>query len=69
MAIMLEDFTIEEQRFIVCFLCAKELSAKDIHKETYPVYGQKCLSRKTVDDWVANIFLIAKGFKWRCGSG
>jgi hypothetical protein len=34
------------------FLWAKELSAKDIHKEMLPVYGGKCLSRKAVHNWV-----------------
>jgi hypothetical protein len=33
-------------------LWAKELSAKDIHKEMFPVYGGKCLSRRTVHNWV-----------------
>jgi hypothetical protein len=32
----------------VRFLCAKGLSAKNIHKEMFPVYGGKCLSRKAV---------------------
>jgi hypothetical protein len=27
-------------------LCAKALNAKNIHKERFPVYGGKCLSRK-----------------------
>jgi hypothetical protein len=30
------------------FLWAKGLSAKDINKEMFPVYGGKCLSRKAV---------------------
>jgi hypothetical protein len=34
------------------FLCAKGLNAKDIHKEMFPVYGGKCLSRKAVHNWV-----------------
>jgi hypothetical protein len=32
-------------------LWAKELNAKDIHKEIFPVYCEKCLSRKTVYNW------------------
>jgi hypothetical protein len=32
-------------------LLAKELSAKDIHKETLPVYGGKCFLRKAVHSW------------------
>jgi hypothetical protein len=31
---------------------AKELNAKDIHKEKFPVCGGKCLSRKAVHNWV-----------------
>jgi hypothetical protein len=31
---------------------AKGLNVKDIHKEMFPVYGGKCLSRKTVNNWV-----------------
>jgi hypothetical protein len=34
------------------FSWAKELNAKDIHKEMFPVYGGKCLSRKPVHKWV-----------------
>jgi hypothetical protein len=32
--------------FCLRFLWAKGLDAKDIHKEMFPVYGGKCLSRK-----------------------
>jgi hypothetical protein len=35
----------------VRFLSAKELYAKDIHKEMFPVYGWKWLSRKAVHNW------------------
>jgi hypothetical protein len=38
--------------FCCAFLCAQGLSAKDIHKEMFPVYGEKCLSRKAVHSWV-----------------
>jgi hypothetical protein len=34
------------------FLWAKELNAKDIHKEMFPVYGGKCLPCKAVHIWV-----------------
>jgi hypothetical protein len=37
-------------------LCAKELNAKDIHKEMLPVYGGKCLPRKAVHNWVEKFF-------------
>jgi hypothetical protein len=36
----------------VLFLWAKGLNAKDIHKDIFPVYGGKCLSRKGVQNWV-----------------
>jgi hypothetical protein len=40
------------------FLWAKGLNAKDIHKEIYPVYGGKCLSRKAVHNWVENVTCV-----------
>jgi hypothetical protein len=36
----------------VCFLWAKGLNAKDIHKEMFHIYGEKCLSQKAVYNWV-----------------
>jgi hypothetical protein len=36
----------------VFFFQPKGLPAKDIHKEMSPVYGEKCLSRKAVHNWV-----------------
>jgi hypothetical protein len=33
-------------------LWAKELNAQDIKKEMFPVYGEKYLSPKAVDNWV-----------------
>jgi hypothetical protein len=33
-------------------LWTKELNAKDIYKEIFPVYGGECLSRKAVHSWV-----------------
>jgi hypothetical protein len=45
MATMLEEYTTEEQRSVVRFLWAKELNAKDVHKEMLPIYGGKCLSQ------------------------
>jgi hypothetical protein len=36
----------------VRFLWAKGLPAKDIRKEMLCVYGEKCLSRKAVHNWV-----------------
>jgi hypothetical protein len=45
MATMLEDCNIVASHFVACFLWAKGLSAKDIHKEIFSVYGGKCLIR------------------------
>jgi hypothetical protein len=47
-----EECTTEEQRSVVLFLFAKGLKGNDIHKEIFPVYCGKCLSRKTVHNWV-----------------
>jgi hypothetical protein len=51
MAITPPVCTTEEQRSVAHFLRAKGLNAKDIHKETFPLYGRKCLSRKAVHNW------------------
>jgi hypothetical protein len=51
MATVLEVYTTEEQRSVVRFLWAKELSAKNIHKEVFHVHGRKCLLRKAVPPW------------------
>jgi hypothetical protein len=37
------------------FLREKGLAAKDIHKETFPLYGGKCLSRKMVRKWTEKV--------------
>jgi hypothetical protein len=52
MATELEKCVTEEQRSVVRFLWAKGQNANDIHKEMFPVYGGKCLSRKTIYSWV-----------------
>jgi hypothetical protein len=52
MKIILEEYTTREQHSAVRFLWTKELNAKDIHKERFPLYGGKCLSRKAVHNWV-----------------
>jgi hypothetical protein len=69
LATMLEEFTTKEQRSVVCLLWEKGLSGTDIHKEMFPVYGGKCLSRKADHSWVANVSLMTKRLKRRCGSG
>jgi hypothetical protein len=51
MAIVLECIT-EEQRSVVRSLSAKWLIAEGIHKEMFPIYDGKCLSRKAVHDLV-----------------
>jgi len=33
---------------------AKDMVAKDIHKEMLPMYGEHCLSRQVVHNWVQN---------------
>jgi hypothetical protein len=69
MSTVLEEFITEEQRSLVRFLWAKGLIAKNIHKEIFPVYGAKCLSRKAFHSWVANVSLMTKTLKRRCESG
>jgi hypothetical protein len=44
--------TTEEQRFGVRFYEQEGPYAKDVYKETFPVYGGKCLSRGAVHKWV-----------------
>jgi hypothetical protein len=34
------------------FLWAGGLNAKDVNKEMFPVYGEKCMSCKVVHNWV-----------------
>jgi hypothetical protein len=70
MANLLEGCITEEQLFVVRFLWAQGRNAKDIHKEMFPVYGGKCLSRKAVPKWVANVSLkTKKRLKRRWASG
>jgi hypothetical protein len=49
--------------FCCAFLWAKGLNAKDIHKELFPLYLGKCLSRKAVHNWVVNVSLMTKRLK------
>ena len=44
--------TIEQRGVVRFFLWAKKMEAKDIHKETLPMYGEHCLSRQAVHNWV-----------------
>jgi hypothetical protein len=68
MATVLEEFISEEQSSVVrVFGGTKVLFAEDIHKEMFPFYGGKCMSRKALHSWVANVSLM-KLKRW-CGSG
>jgi hypothetical protein len=60
MATVLEGCTTEAHLSVVRFLWAKGHNAKDIHKEMFPVYDGKCLRRKAVHSWVANVSLVTK---------
>jgi len=52
MAVPLNMCTTIEQRGIVQFLWAKDMAAKDSHKEMLPMYGEHCLSRQAALKWV-----------------
>jgi hypothetical protein len=70
MATVVEGYTTEGQHSVALFiLWAKGLNANVIHKEMFPVYGGKFLSRKAVHNWVANVSLMTKRLKRKCGSG
>jgi hypothetical protein len=59
MTTMLQDRTTEEQCSVMRLLWVKELNAKDIHKEMFPVYGGEWLSREAVHSWVGKGFYAA----------
>jgi hypothetical protein len=48
MATVLQECITNEQLSVVYFLLAKGLTANDIHKEMFPIYGGKFLSRKDI---------------------
>lgn len=52
MATPLKTCTAIEQRAVVRFLWAKGMSSAEIHKDMCPIYGEHCLSRKAVFNWV-----------------
>jgi transposase len=52
MATVLEECSAEEQRSIVRFLWAKGFNSRNFSKEIFPVYREKCVSRKVVYNWV-----------------
>jgi predicted transcriptional regulator len=55
LATVLQGYTIEEQRSVTDLLWAKRLTVRDIYKEIFYVYGGKCLSRKTVHNWIEKL--------------
>jgi hypothetical protein len=52
LATLLEEYDTDEQRSVVRFLWAKRLNTKDINNKMIPVYGEKCLWRKVVHNWI-----------------
>jgi len=52
MAAPLNACTTIEQGGVVRFLWAKNMEAKDIHKEMLPMYGEHCLSCQAIHNWV-----------------
>ena len=52
MAALLSTCTKIKKRGVVRFLWAKNMEAKDIHKEMLPIYGEHGLSRQAVHNWV-----------------
>jgi hypothetical protein len=69
MATVLEECNTEEQSSVVRFLWPEGYNAKDIQKEIFLIYRGKCLSRKAVQNWVANVSLMKKRLKRRYESG
>jgi hypothetical protein len=51
MAIVFRECIAEEQRSVVRLLW-QDNSMQRIHKEMFPLYGWKCLSRKMVHNWI-----------------
>jgi hypothetical protein len=51
MAVPLNTCATVERRG-VWFLWTKDMAAKDIHKEMLPMYGEHCLLRQAVHNWV-----------------
>jgi len=52
MAAALNTCATIEHFGVVRFLWAKGMAAKDIYKEMLPMYGEHCLSRQAVHNWV-----------------
>jgi hypothetical protein len=62
MAVPLNTYTTIEQLGVVRFLWAKNMEAKDIHKEMLPMYGEHCLSRQAVHNVSLKHHLSGKSF-------
>jgi hypothetical protein len=61
-----------EQRGIVQFLWAKDIAAKDIHKEMLPMYSEHCLSCHATlynNIFRGNAFLMLTRLKDQCACG
>ncbi|KAG8232245.1 hypothetical protein J437_LFUL011798 [Ladona fulva] len=52
MAVPLNTCTTIEQHGVVRFLWAKNMAAKDIHKEMLAMYSEHCLSCQAIHNWV-----------------
>ena len=68
MAAPLNTCTTIEQRGVVRFLWAKEMAAKDIHKEMVPMYVEHCLSLQAVHNWVREVLGWAEKYRRRTSS-
>ncbi|PRD31945.1 UNVERIFIED_CONTAM: hypothetical protein NCL1_21952 [Trichonephila clavipes] len=53
MAFALQNSTIEEQRNVIRFLTAEGEKPAAIHRRMVTVYGEKCVSDKSVRKWSA----------------
>jgi hypothetical protein len=51
----LNTCTTIEECGIAWFLWPKGMAAKDIYKEMLPMYGEHCLSRQAVHNWVQKL--------------
>jgi hypothetical protein len=63
------EVVIPKSSVLLCFSWAKGLKEEDIHKEMFSVCGGKCLPRKAIHNCMANVSLMTKTLKRRCGSG
>jgi hypothetical protein len=66
---VLKECTNEEQSSVVRFFVGERTQFKDIHKEIFPVYGGKCLSRRAVHNLGENVSLMTERLKLRWESG